>query len=380
MAHSFLSLQQQTNALVIRIHGDWQLIHHDQLSKLVKQQRSQLQQQQQLQVDFSQLGQLDTTGSQLLIDLLGIDVLSNHLDKSSQLKPAQAQLLRTVLKAQEVVADTAGSITWQQRLQQPIVQLGAQLSALWINVNMLVSFIGLTLATLVHIAFRPKAWRFTALVANLQQVGLNAVPIVALLTFLVGTVVAYLGATLLTKFGAHIYTVHLVSFSFLREFAPLLVAIIVAGRTASAFTAHIGSMRINEELDAIKVLGLNSMELLVIPRLLALLIALPLLTFIAMICGIFGGMVVADFTLDISYTMFLSVLQQNVELRHFWIGMAKAPFFAFIIVMISCLEGFKVKDSAQSVGQHTTSSVVQSIFMVIVIDAIFALISMEMKW
>ncbi|HQR82920.1 MAG TPA: ABC transporter permease, partial [Thiotrichales bacterium] len=244
----------------------------------------------------------------------------------------------------------------------------------------LIAFIGLSLSVLLRVLYQPKRWRITSFFAHLEQTGFNALPIVALLTFLIGAVVAFLGATLLTKFGANIYTVHLVAFSFLREFGPLLAAIIIAGRTASAFTAQIGSMRSHEEIDAIRVLGLNAIELLVIPRLLALLVALPILTFVAMMSGILGGMLVAQATLDISSTMFLSVLQQNVGLHHFWVGMAKAPFFAFIIVMISCLEGFKVSGSAQSVGEHTTASVVQSIFMVIVIDAIFAVVCMEMGW
>ena len=220
----------------------------------------------------------------------------------------------------------------------------------------------------------------TSLVAHLQQSGLNAVPIVALLTFLVGAVVAFLGATVLADFGASIYTVDLVAFSFLREFGVLLTAILMAGRTASAFTAQIGSMKANEEIDAIRTLGLSPMELLVLPRVFALLIALPILTFIAMLSGILGGAVVCALSLDISPAMYLAMLQENIALKHFLVGMAKAPLFAFLIAVIGCLEGFKVTGSAQSVGERTTSSVVQSIFVVIVLDALAALFLMEMGW
>ena len=213
----------------------------------------------------------------------------------------------------------------------------------------------------------------------MHQTGLNAVPIVVLLNFLVGAVVAFLGATVLSDFGASVYTVDLVGYAFMREMGALLAAILLAGRTASAFTAQIGSMKINEELDALKVLGLDAIELLVLPRMIALLIILPLLTFLAIIAGMVGGAVVAVATLDISVVRFIGIVQE-IPLRHLLLGMSKAPFFAVMIALIGCLEGFKVGGSAQSVGEHTTSSVVQSIFVVILLDAVFALFFMEMGW
>lgn len=378
--YPYTQWHKEHGSTTLMIQGDWCLTNYTALTAHIHQIKVNLPAPTQL--DFSQLTALDTLGGQLLIELVGVHVLSAALQQSC-LTASQQQLLHTLLQAHTRIQSTMpaahhSSMNW--RLMTNIAQLGQYTLQGWQSLQQYLAFIGLILSTLWTILWKPQRWRLTALVANLQQTGLNAVPIVMLLTFLVGAVVAYLGATLLTRFGANIYTVHLVAFSFLREFAPLLVAIIIAGRTASAFTAQIGSMRINEELDAIKVLGLSSIELLVLPRLLALLISLPLLTFIAMISGIVGGMMVANATLDISYTMFISVLQQNVELKHFWIGITKAPFFAFTIVIISCLEGFKVSGSAQSVGLHTTASVVQSIFMVIVIDAIFAVICMEMGW
>jgi phospholipid/cholesterol/gamma-HCH transport system permease protein len=193
-------------------------------------------------------------------------------------------------------------------------------------------------------------------------------------------VVAFLGSTVLAGFGAGIYTVNLVAFSFLREFGVLLTAILLAGRTASAFTAQIGSMQANEEIDAIRTLGLNPVELLVLPRVLAMLVALPALTLVAMFSGLLGGGLVCALTLDVSPTMFINMVQENVRVRHFLVGMAKAPVFAFLIAVIGCAEGFKVTGSAQSVGEHTTSSVVQSIFMVILVDALAALFFMKAGW
>ncbi|HQT02893.1 MAG: ABC transporter permease [Gammaproteobacteria bacterium] len=361
--------------------GDWTLEHYH----LLKQQLNILVEHQNLisaetEIDLTGLTRLDTVGCQLLIDHIGEDHWQAWLAQpNDRIAEARRQLLLTVMAALK----EDGSVATPRQsslLADSLASIGQKFSELSAHSLQLIAFIGLSLSVLLRVLYQPKRWRITSFFAHLEQTGFNALPIVALLTFLIGAVVAFLGATLLTKFGANIYTVHLVAFSFLREFGPLLAAIIIAGRTASAFTAQIGSMRSHEEIDAIRVLGLNAIELLVIPRLLALLVALPILTFVAMMSGILGGMLVAQATLDISSTMFLSVLQQNVGLHHFWVGMAKAPFFAFIIVMISCLEGFKVSGSAQSVGEHTTASVVQSIFMVIVIDAIFAVVCMEMGW
>jgi phospholipid/cholesterol/gamma-HCH transport system permease protein len=244
----------------------------------------------------------------------------------------------------------------------------------------LLGFLGLTLETLVRLLPQPQRWRWTALAVQIEETALHALPIVALLSFLVGAVVAFLGATVLTTFGASLYTVHLVSFSFLRELGVLLAAILVAGRTASAFAAHIGSMQAAEEIDAMQVMGLNPIELLVLPRVLALCFALPILTLVADVAGLAGGLLVAALKLDINANLFVSVLQHTVGVKHFLLGLVKAPIFAFLIAVIGCLEGFKVTGSARSVGEHTTSAVVQSIFVVIVVNALAALFFMEMRW
>jgi phospholipid/cholesterol/gamma-HCH transport system permease protein len=259
-------------------------------------------------------------------------------------------------------------------------RIGRAMETFWRQVVAFLGFTGLTLQALALTIFRPKRWRVTSVVAQIEETGLNAVPIVALLNFMVGAVIAFLGATVLSDFGASIYTVNLVTFSFLRELAVLLTAILMAGRTASAFTAQIGSMNVDEEIDASRVLGLSPVDLLVLPRMLAMFVSLPILTFVGMISGILGGVVVCALALDILPTMFLTIFHESTELRHFLVGMSKAPIFAFVIAVIGCLEGFKVSGGALSVGRHTTSSVVQSIFIVIFIDAVAALFFMEMEW
>ena len=244
----------------------------------------------------------------------------------------------------------------------------------------LVAFLGETLVKLLRLFKEPRRFRLTATVHHMEQVGLDAAPLVALLSFMVGAVIAFLGAMVLKDFGATIFVVELVSAAFLREFGVLLTAILLAGRTASAFTAQIGMMVNREEVDAIRVLGLDPVDRLVIPRVLALLAMLPLLTFIAMMAGLLGGMAVGAFTLDIPVPAYLARMQEMMEFRHFMVGMVKAPVFAMVIALIGCLEGLQVEGTAQSLGERTTSSVVQAISMVIVIDAMAALWFMEMDF
>ena len=361
----------------VRIGGDWTLPHYARLEAEVLALRGTLNSA--ASVDLQGLGALDTAGAALLVELLGSQRLAQLANDAPGLPSERRALLQTVGAAIAEAGDAQPSRrppAWREFFGQ----IGQAIDELWQQSIALLGFIGMTLAAMFAILLRPGRWRVTSLVAHLQQSGLNAVPIVALLTFLVGAVVAFLGATVLADFGASIYTVDLVAFSFLREFGVLLTAILIAGRTASAFTAQIGSMKANEEIDAIRTLGLSPLELLVLPRVFALLIALPILTFIAMLSGILGGAVVCALSLDIPPAMYLAMLQENIALKHFVVGMAKAPLFAFLIAVIGCLEGFKVTGSAQSVGERTTSSVVQSIFVVIVLDALAALFLMEMGW
>lgn len=360
----------------LRLSGDWTLANYASLKRSTAALSGQYDAD--TPVELGQLGKLDTAGASLLVELLGPERLA-ALESDSPLPAASRHLLHSVQASltEFCIPPRHAEIPV---LTQLLSRIGRAVDTLWQDSRQILGFIGLIIATLARRALQPRRWRLTSVVAHIEQTGLDAAPIVALLTFLVGAVVAFLGATVLANFGASIFTVDLVAFSFLREFGVLLTAILMAGRTASAFTAQIGSMKANEEVDAIRTLGLDPVELLVVPRVLALLISLPLLTFLAMICGIVGGGVVCALSLDISPAMFLSLLEDDIGVQHFLVGMAKAPFFAFLIATIGCLEGFKVSGSAESVGAHTTSAVVQSIFVVIVLDAVAALFFMEMGW
>jgi phospholipid/cholesterol/gamma-HCH transport system permease protein len=238
----------------------------------------------------------------------------------------------------------------------------------------LVNYLGLTVVVLLRLLARPWRVRGTALVSHMEQSGLNALPIVGLISFLIGVVLAYQGADQLAKFGAQIFTANLVGVGVLREMGILLTAIIVAGRSGSAYTAQIGTMNVNEEIDAMRTMGLDPMELLVLPRVVALVIVLPLLTFYADILGLLGGAVMATAVLDISIFQFARQISDADLLWSFWVGMIKAPVFAFIIATVGTYEGFNVTRSAESVGRQTTRAVVEAVFLVIVLDALFSIL------
>ncbi len=234
------------------------------------------------------------------------------------------------------------------------------------------SFVGETAIALAKSIADPQRIRWRPILFNIRSAGFDAIPIVGLLAFLLGVVVAYQGAGQLKQYGANIFVADLVGLSMLREFAPLITAIIIAGRSGSAYAAQIGTMAVTEEIDAMQTLGINPQELLVIPKVIALFIALPLLTVFADILGVFGGMLMAYQQLDVGFVEFLDRFVKAVSPTAFMVGVGKAPIFAVIIAMVGCYQGFRTKGGADSVGRQTTRSVVQSIFLVIVADAIFS--------
>lgn len=356
---------QQTERLLAS--GDWTFRQAEHLLALIAGAGKGIQ-----AVDAYAVTRLDASGSKLLLNLMA----QLGLPAPALLaKPEHATLIEAVRNAGAPLPSTPATGNSMVRILESIGRW--VVNAYW-NILVFLDFLGRTLLSLMESFFNPRHWRVTSIVFHMQAVGLNAVPLVMLLSFMVGAVVAFLGATVLSEFGAQLWVVELVGVAFFREFGVLLTAILLAGRTASAFTAQIGSMKSGEELDAIRTMGLDPIELLVLPRLKALLLTLPLLTFLATIAGLLGGMAVCVWHLDIPPEMFIGRLQNELSPRHFWVGMSKAPIFAMVIGLIGCLEGFKVKNNAQSVGEHTTSSVVQSISLVILLDALAAMFFMEL--
>ncbi len=239
----------------------------------------------------------------------------------------------------------------------------------------ILAYLGRVTVETAEAVVRPRGnLRVAAMFHQIEQTGINALPIVGLLAFLIGIVLAYQGADQLKRFGAEIFTINLLGVGVLREIGGLITAIIVAGRSGSAFTAQIGTMRVNEEIDAMQTMGLNTVDTLVLPRIIGLVIALPLLTFYSDIMGLIGGAVMCYFQLGITIPVFLRQLNEAVNVNTMLVGLIKAPVFAFVIALVGCYEGFQVERNAASVGLLTTRAVVEGIFLVIVLDAAFSVV------
>jgi phospholipid/cholesterol/gamma-HCH transport system permease protein len=236
------------------------------------------------------------------------------------------------------------------------------------------AFIGQTVVSLLRALRHPGRIRWPEIFTEIYETGVKALPIVGLLSFLMGVVFAYLGAVQLSRYGADLYIADMVGYAMLRELSPLLTAILVCGRTGSAFAAQIGTMQVREEVAALETIGVSPIDLLVLPKLLALILVVPLLSVFADILAVFGGMVQANLQLGLGFNAFLFRLEEAISFSTFTIGISKAPVFAAIIAVVGCYQGLQVKGSAESVGRHTTISVVQSIFLVIVTDAMFSVL------
>lgn len=352
----------------LRLRGQWTLEHAVAVGRMLRDDLGKVE-----SVDATGVDRLDSAGVLQLLRFArrqGIDYDAFAFREDHH----------ALVEAIEDVADDRPKKKRDYGVQAALARLGFAVTDNWNEIIALVSFLGENLVKLGRTVMQPRRLRITSVVHHMEQVGLDAVPLVALLSYLVGAVIAFLGSTILADFGATILVVELVNIAFLREFGVLLTAILLAGRTASAFTAQIGAMVSREEVDAIRTLGLDPIDLLVIPRVLALLIMLPLLTFIAMVAGLLGGMSVGAFSLDIPPQAYFARMHDTIELRHFLVGMSKAPVFAIVIGLIGCLEGLQVQGTAQSVGERTTSSVVQTISLVIIIDALAAIWFMHVGW
>ncbi|WP_299593077.1 MlaE family lipid ABC transporter permease subunit [uncultured Tateyamaria sp.] len=327
------------------------------------------------QIDLSDIEALDTGGAWLVADLVA-RLEANGVEVAfSNASAAHRQLIDVVAAARPaekgIEDPPRGLLPWLSRIGEKTAGIGKSILSL-------MSFVGETLTVLVRTILHPRRWRPAALVNQMEEVGFNGIPIVVLMSFLIGVVLAFQGASQLRQFGAEIFVVDLIAISILRELGILLTAIIVAGRSGSAFTASMGSMKVREELDAMRTLGLDPIEVLVVPRVTALVIMLPILGFIANIAGLFGGALMSWIELGVSPGQFITRLRENTDVWHLVIGMIKAPVFAAVIGTVACWQAMQVRGSADSVGRHTTTSVVQSIFLVITVDALFSVFFAEL--
>lgn len=321
-------------------------------------------------IDGSRITALDTAGAWVLQTLQQRLRNEGSSVEMHGLRPEFARLLEV---AGQQAAGAADSPSALRSAPVPGLEVLGRNAAAWFEQAVaLLGFVGESAATLAGSIAHPQRIRWRSILYNIRSAGFDALPIVGLLSFLLGIVVAYQGADQLRQYGANIFVADLVGLSMLREFAPLITAIIIAGRSGSAYAAQIGTMAVTEEIDAMRTLGIAPLDLLVLPKILALLIAMPLLTVFADVLGVFGGMIMAQAQLGVGFGDFLDRFVKAVSVTALMIGIGKAPVFAFIIAVVGCFQGFRTKGGADSVGRQTTRSVVQSIFLVIVADALFS--------
>lgn len=324
--------------------------------------------------DLSGVNEIDTAGAYVLSRAIKCTSGKCYAWTLMNQDKGQSMLLTAAADARMGQLPDRGRM-WYDVLDR----IGRATHRFWNELYDTLAFLGHFFIIFMKQLLNPSKFRWKSVTAMTEEVGLNAAPIIMVLSFFIGAVIAYMGANLLASFGAQIFMVELVGFSVLREFAVLITAIMLAGRSDSAFTAQIGAMRMRQEIDAMTVIGMETYETLVIPRALACLIAAPLLTFLAMLSGLFGGMMVAWLgPTDISPILFFARMQESVSMQHFWVGMIKAPFFGLIIAIVGCRQGLAVTGSVDSLGARTTASVVQAIFAVITIDAMFAMLFLKL--
>jgi phospholipid/cholesterol/gamma-HCH transport system permease protein len=322
-------------------------------------------------VDLSAVEALDTVGAWLITRAAESAAARGAAVRWIEPPEALQPLFKRVLEAGPEPAEKPSRrvlfLDW-------LADLGSATEAVLRQSLDLIAFFGALVETFGRIIVKPKRLRWVSVVSHIERTGLNALPIVGMISFLVGVVLAFQGADQLRRFGAQVFTINMVGISVLREMGILLTAIVVAGRSGSAFTAEIGAMQVNEEVDALRVTGLDPMEVLVAPRVLALMISLPLLTFFADIMGLLGGGLMSVVLIDVSFAQYWRILNSAIDVNTFMVGIVKAPIFALLIALVGCFEGLRVSGSAESVGRLTTRAVVEGIFLVIIFDAFFSVL------
>jgi phospholipid/cholesterol/gamma-HCH transport system permease protein len=324
-----------------------------------------------IRVDLTQIGQCDTSGAYGVIRAVGADGGQQRV-----LAPAPVQQLLTLVSDALKVDRTPRPV--RRPIYEMVERIGHGVADIGANLVDFMVFNGHLLVATGRALSNPRRVRWAAVFSLAERAGLDAIPIVSLTSFFIGAVVGLLGANLLRRFGAQVFAVELIGVAVLREFDVLITALLLAGRSASAFTAEIGAMKMNQEIDAMRVLGVDPFDALVFPRFAALFLTIPLLVFVACLAGLAGGLLVSVTALGLNVAGFLHRLVENIGPTQFWVGMSKAPIMALVIAGIGCREGLEVGGDVESLGRHVTSAVVQAIFSAILIDAAFALIYMEL--
>jgi phospholipid/cholesterol/gamma-HCH transport system permease protein len=349
--------------------GSWTAGYATALETLFDVVSPELQRTKGLKIDMAGVRELDTLGAWLLEKICRLARASGHPVAVVGVADRYAGLIKDVSL---VNRDKPAGRPQQNPLLARLETVGRSTFSAVKDVSVFLQMLGALGAAGFGVLRRPRSLRFTSVVFHLYQVGWRAIPIIALVTFLIGAIIAQQGIFHFRKFGAESYVVDLVGILVLREIGVLIVAIMVAGRSGSAYTAELGSMKMREEIDALSTMGLDPVEVLILPRIIALVCALPILAFIGAMSALYGGGLVAWLYAGMSPPIFIARLHEAVSVTHFEVGIIKAPFMALVIGIVACSEGLRVKGSAESLGSQTTVSVVKSIFLVIVLDGAFA--------
>ncbi|MFN3815229.1 MlaE family ABC transporter permease [Brevundimonas sp.] len=323
------------------------------------------------QLDIGELDGFDTAGALVLVQATA-KALPASAWKS---RPEAGRIYALVEKLER---GTAAPPQRPDAITRIFARIGHGFYDVMAEMMLSMVFLGQLILAVGSALMHPGRIRWPAWVSHVERAGLDAIPIVIATNFFIGAVIAFIGADLLQQFGAQVFAVELIGISVFREFAVVITAVLLAGRSSSAFAAEIGSMKMNQEIDAMRVMGVDPFQALVIPRLAALLIMLPLLTFIAVIAGMFGGLLVAWAQLGLGPSFFIQRIEQNVGIEHLWVGLSKAPVFAIVVAAIGCRQGMAVSGDVESLGRRVTAAVVQAIFAIIFLDAVFALVFLEM--
>ncbi len=367
-------IEQRSTGPVAVLHGDWT---STELRGTGRALQAAAHSHPGLLLDVANIGRCDTAGVLVLFEASGRKISPDLIAA----KPGLARLFDLIEKAIKIEEPVRPrrppgvrrpALEMLGRIGRGVVGFGHDLWHTMAFNGRLVSALGRSLVD-------PRRIRWAPLISLAERAGLDAIPIVAVTSFFIGAVIAFIGANMLSDFGAQVFTVELIGISVLREFGVIITAILLAGRSASSFAAEIGAMKMNQEIDAMQVMGVDPFEALVVPRFLALLLTIPILTFVAVIAGLTGGLIVTWVVLDLGPVFFFKRIADNVGAKHFWVGMVKAPVFAMVIAAIGCRQGTEVTGDVESLGRRVTSAVVQAIFAIILLDAVFALVYTELN-
>jgi phospholipid/cholesterol/gamma-HCH transport system permease protein len=370
MSEPVLTATPSRDLLELHPGGAWIAANVTSLERLTEEAASKLDQSKALRLDMAEVRELDTLGAWLLEKLTRRATSAGHLAEVVGLADNYSGLMDEV---HQVNRHNPAPAPAPNPALVKLGELGRATVSLREEITVFLEMLGSLFMALVGVLRRPGSLRLTSLVYQLYRVGWQAIPIMVLITFLIGAIIAQQGFFHFRKFGAESYTVDMVGILVLRELGVLIVAIMVAGRSGSSYTAELGSMKMREEIDALSTMGLDPVEVLILPRVAALVCALPILTFIGSIAALYGGGLVAQFYGGMSPSIYIARLHEAVSVTSFKVGILKAPFMALVIGIVACSEGLRVKGSAESLGRQTTTSVVKSIFLVIVLDGFFAI-------